>query len=245
MTVTIHLYQLKKDRQGESTPPVAKLVWKDGQVEVETDDSLLKKTLLTFYATSLSSIKSVLLREGTVGFKESVRRIDSEELFKESVYFLRQLNCYGKLEEQKKVKLIAFDFDGTLWDSVPYPGVLTQIKKLQEHFSKVVIATTKDSESVGRLLAPYGIGLDVVGKEHSEDKLKQMSFISLTYQKPFNQIVFVDDLFDQIRRVKSLGSKVALAGWGYSSLSQKQEAEKLGIPILELGSFAETLMKLF
>ncbi len=326
--------------------PLATIVWEDGNTCIETNNKDLERELREFYSRPRTVRRALPQKEGILAFKEEIIQPNTEEFFKESIYSIRELNCYGTIEGERKVQLIALDFDGTLWQSVhecyvitveafqklrwplpavsdlenrftrgrffvrvgeefvllmhwisehpdrdpatmseseeealrkrsdgralfeqmfyqlrkewqekhfekwcalqhPYPGILEQVKILEKHFDKVVIATTKYADSVKRLLSTQGISLEVIGKENTVDKMKQMSLIASTYKKPFHQIVFVDDLLDQVRSVKSLGAKVALASWGYSSSQQKDEARKIGIPILELDHMAEMLIKLF
>jgi phosphoglycolate phosphatase-like HAD superfamily hydrolase len=290
--------------------------------------------------------RSVSANSGVIGFNEVQIPPYTEEFFRESVYLIRTLNYYGKLEGERKAQIVALDFDGTIWDSVhecfvisskayqklgwsfpdlpdieekfrrgrffvrigdefylllnwisrhpnrdpetmseeeqeelrkeagpralfektfyetremmretqfkewcslqnPYPGILDQIKEVQKKFFKVVIATTKDAVSVKKLLGLYGLFLDVIGKENTVDKARQMNFISAAYKIPLNQIIFVDDLLDQVKLVKTIGAKGALAGWGYGSSAQKKEAERLKIPVLNLQSFAKDLEELF
>lgn len=290
--------------------------------------------------------RSVSANSGVIGFNEVQIPPYTEEFFRESVYLIRTLNYYGKLEGERKAQIVALDFDGTIWDSVhecfvisskayqklgwsfpdlpdieekfrrgrffvrigdefylllnwisrhpnrdpetmseeeqeelrkeagpralfektfyetremmretqfkewcslqnPYPGILDQIKEVQKKFFKVVIATTKDAVSVKKLLGLYGLFLDVIGKENTVDKARQMNFISAAYKIPLNQIIFVDDLLDQVKLVKTIGAKGALAGWGYGSNAQKKEAARLKIPVLNLQSFAKDLEELF
>jgi phosphoglycolate phosphatase-like HAD superfamily hydrolase len=326
--------------------PKAVILWENNQTTIQTNDKELEEKLKEFYSKPLSVRRSVPPKDGIIGFKEIEIPPNTEEFFKESVYLIRNLNYYGKLEGERKVQTVALDFDGTLWDSVhecfvmtceaykklnwalpdvpnleekfkrgryfvrtgqefyllmhwisenpnrdpasmtleeqealrkiegpslifekvfyetrqewrekrfpewcalqqPYPGILKQLEKIQKNFSRVVIATTKDSDSVKQLLGQYNISLDVIGKETTVDKARQMNFIASTYKTPLNHIIFVDDLLDQVRLIKSIGVKGAVAGWGYGSNEQKEEAYRLGIPVLELENFAEQLTKMF
>lgn len=344
----ITLYSLLETGEGNKIDPEPKAIvtWDNDQISIETEDKSLEAQLMEFYSKPLSVRRAVSPKEGVVGFKEVEIPPNTEEFFRESVYLVRTLNYYGTLEGDRKVQLVALDFDGTLWDSVhecfiltreayeklgwafpsidgleetftrarffartgddfyllikwieehpdrdpltmtpeeeetlrktngnrmvfekafyaareewrekrfqewcdlqkPYPGMVEQLRKIQKRFSRAVISTTKDAESVKKLLAIYNITLDVLGREITVDKAKQMNVIASTYRTPLNQIIFVDDLLDHVRLVKSLGVKGALAGWGYGNPRQKEEAAKLGIPVLALEDFAEQLVRLF
>lgn len=137
------------------------------------------------------------------------------------------------------------DFKGWACVQGPYPGVIDQVRTLEKRFSKIVIATTKDAASAQALLATQGLSFEIIGKERTVDKMKQIIYLSKTYKKPFDEILFVDDLLYQVKAVKSLGAKVALAGWGYNSARQKEEAKRLQIPILEPAAFAGALLRMF
>jgi phosphoglycolate phosphatase-like HAD superfamily hydrolase len=343
MKITLYAYP---DSESLESEPKAFVFWNDGEITIQTEDQELKQQLEKFYAKPLSVRRSVSLSSGVVGFKEVEILPYTEEFFMESVYLVRTLNYYGKLEGERKAQVVALDFDGTLWDSVhecfvitckayeklgisipsrpdleekfkrgrffvrigdefylllnwiiqhpdrdpetmseeeqeslrkenglrilfektfyeirqqmretnfkewcalqnPYPGILDQIKEIQKKFFKVVIATTKDAASVRKLLGIHGLDLDVVGKENTVDKARQMNFISAAYKVPLSQIIFVDDILEQVKVVRTIGAKGVLAGWGYGSPRQKKEAEHLRIPVLALETFAKTMEELF
>lgn len=148
--------------------------------------------------------------------------------------------CFYRLRERRRLN----DFKS--WSALqhPYPGVVEEVKTLQEKFYRVVVATTKDADSAKRLLAEEGLLLDVVGREITVNKAEQIQFLSQTYDKPPHQILFVDDLLDQLLSVQATGAQVALAGWGYESEAGKAKALQLGIPVLELHQLVEGLLKL-
>lgn len=127
----------------------------------------------------------------------------------------------------------------------PYPGVIEEVKELQRSFARVVISTNKDEDSVRRLLSPHDLDLDVVSKEVSTDKSVQVRRISSAYKVPLNQIIFVDDLYENVRLVKSIGAKVAMVKWGYSTRFQQKEARKAGIPVLDLGKITAQLAEFY
>lgn len=115
-----------------------------------------------------------------------------------------------------------------------FPGVVKSINKLAEKF-KVVIGTTKDKASTAKLLKFYGANIseeDIVSKEIFDDKTKQMKYISIKYDMPLENLVFVDDMLEQLRPVVGIGVKPVMADWGYSTKAQKEIAMKEGIPLV-------------
>ena len=115
-----------------------------------------------------------------------------------------------------------------------FPGVVKSMNKLAEKF-KVVIGTTKDKASTSKLLKFYGAKIneeDIVSKEIFDDKTKQMKYISIKYDVPLENLVFVDDMLEQLRPVVGIGVKPVMADWGYSTKAQKEIAMKEGITLV-------------
>ncbi len=98
--------------------PKASVFWEDGRVHIQTTDKELEAQLLEFYSKPLSVPRSVSRKDGVIGLTEVELQPDTEEFFRESVYSIRMLNYFAKLEGERKTQIVALDFDGTLWDSV-------------------------------------------------------------------------------------------------------------------------------
>lgn len=116
----------------------------------------------------------------------------------------------------------------------PFSGILDELDLLQKNFAHIVIATTKDEASARFLLDKHSISIDVVSKEFSSDKVKQMHHLSSKYGFAFSQFIFVDDLLDQVLLVQNIGVKSALAGWGYNTSRDREAAKEKEIPVLEI-----------
>ncbi|MBQ7528609.1 HAD family hydrolase [bacterium] len=114
------------------------------------------------------------------------------------------------------------------WQNI-FPGVREFLAK---NSLPVGICTTKDRASVDALLGTEGIKLPIWSKEDSFDKCRQLELFSQHWQVELGQILFVDDLLDNLLHVQNTGVKLALAGWGYNRLDSRQQALKLGIPVL-------------
>ena len=114
-----------------------------------------------------------------------------------------------------------------------YKGNLETIKQALSIFDGVSICTTKDKASVEALLSTVGLKMLILSKECTFDKKLQLYILATSFGVEPEQILFVDDLLDNLLRVRSLGVKVALAGWGYNCAQSRAEAKKLGIPVLK------------
>ena len=126
------------------------------------------------------------------------------------------------------------------------PGVAKETKKIMKK-KKVVIATTRDRDSTAKLLKNYGIEIapeDIVSKEVFPDKRDQLRVISVKYNVPIKNIILVDDLLDQVKSVKGIGAKAAMADWGYSTPTQRKEAKKEGIPVIQKEDFSKQVMQI-
>lgn len=114
-----------------------------------------------------------------------------------------------------------------------YPGNLEVIKQALASFDGVSICTTKDRASVEALLATVDLKMLILSKEHTFDKKVQLYILATSFGVEGEQILFVDDLLDNLLKVRPLGVQVALAGWGYNCAKSRLEAKELGIPVLK------------
>jgi len=60
-----------------------------------------------------------------------------------------------------------------------------------------------------------------------------MQAIAKKYGAKLNEIYFIDDQLSYLKGTDTLGVNVFLAGWGYCTKSQKEEARKAKIPVIE------------
>lgn len=114
-----------------------------------------------------------------------------------------------------------------------YEGNVETIKKALTIFDGVSICTTKDKASVEALLSTVNLRMLILSKEHTFDKKLQLYILAASFGVEPEQILFVDDLLDNLLKVRSLGVNVALAGWGYNCAQSRAKAEELGIPVFK------------
>jgi hypothetical protein len=103
----------------------------------------------------------------------------------------------------------------------PYP-FLERVRPLAEdHPGAMAILTTKDQETVGRLLKRHGpwksLGKNVIGRESlSRNGGKKEAIESRMAQASYPQSLFVDDSREHLEGCRVIHNLVCLqAGWGY------------------------------
>jgi len=112
---------------------------------------------------------------------------------------------------------------------------------------RVYIATTKNQSAVVDLLARYGIHLStdrILSKDFSKDTNAQLKEISRRAKVPVGQIVLVEDALKQAQKARSMGAKAVIVPYGYSTVKQRKEAKKAGIPSLNPGAYKKESKKI-
>ena len=120
----------------------------------------------------------------------------------------------------------------------PYYQVLQLLDDWEEEFSGLALATTKDTASATNLLALTGRNWPGFGKEFSEHKADQIFGISQHFKVPPEDILFIDDLVENLIQVEPTKARVALAAWGYNLPQSRKQAKKDGREIVTLDSLA-------
>lgn len=109
---------------------------------------------------------------------------------------------------------------------------------------EIFISTGRDARSVKFVLSRNGIKMkegNVIDRNFSTDKKDHMRYIAQKSGACMEEIVFIDDILEQVSRVGELGCKVILSSWGFSSKAQLREAEQNGITIAEISSLEEII----
>ncbi len=127
------------------------------------------------------------------------------------------------------------DQDFSLWASwqAPYPDLVALLDRWETRFLGTALATTKDQASAHALLQSSGRDWPVFGKEFSLDKEQQIRGIAAKYGVGPEEILFVDDLLENLEQVKPTGAYLAMASWGYNSPESRDEAAALGYPVVD------------
>ena len=146
--------------------------------------------------------------------------------------FFRELFFKEKEEWQRE------SFKKWFFLSPVFHEVVKGIQWFQKEGQKVVIATSNLGEAIHRAFQPEYIGFkmdieDIFDKNYGKHKAEHMQAIANKYGVALEDIYFVDDQLSYLIGTDALGVNVFLAGWGYCTESQKIQARKEKIPIIE------------
>lgn len=132
------------------------------------------------------------------------------------------------------------DNEHDLWVSwqQPYPELLTVLEEWEEKFSGLALATTKDTDSAQSLLATTGRHWPVFGKEFSEHKADQIHGIAQHYKVKPEEVLFIDDLLENLEQVVPTGATVALANWGYNLPDSAHKAKEKNYQVVGFDSLS-------
>lgn len=127
------------------------------------------------------------------------------------------------------------DKEPELWTSwqQSYPEVMKVLDEWENKFDGVALATTKDTASAEKLLSTTGRKWPVFGKEFSEHKADQICGIASHFKVEPEQMLFIDDLLENLQQVAATKVKTALAAWGYNLLDSQKEAVELGHAVVQ------------
>ncbi len=127
-----------------------------------------------------------------------------------------------------------------------FTWLIRPLLKLSETH-ELFIATSRDRDSAYYITSRMGIPVkktSVMSKEISLDKIKQMKFVCKKSGCAPEDILFIDDSIEQLKHVRKIGVKVALASWGFVLPAHIKEAERLGIPVLNRSNFSTRISEL-
>jgi len=147
-------------------------------------------------------------------------------------HFFRELFFQEKEKWQKK------SFRKWFFLSPVFKEVIKGIQQFLQEGQKVVIATSNRREAIHSAFQPEYIGFkinmeDIFDKNFGQHKAEHMQAIAKKYGAKLEEIYFVDDQLSYLKGTDTLGVQVFLAGWGYCTESQKEEAKKQKITVIE------------
>ncbi len=112
---------------------------------------------------------------------------------------------------------------------------------------QLAIATAKDSRSLALLLEQFGVD-DLFAtelrfdKETGVQKTEHLTQLAGRLGLGFEDITFVDDKVNHLKRVAPLGVRPVLAGWGHNTDREQRAAEALGFEVATLDTARAVLM---
>ncbi len=139
---------------------------------------------------------------------------------------------FNVLFYQLRAKYRDEDFDAWASWQGAYPEMIALLDRWQDRFVGVAIATTKDAASAHALLQSVGRDWPIFGKEFSVDKSLQIAGIAEEFKVEPAEILFIDDLLENLQQVAPTGAQSAMAAWGYNTEDLKEEARTLGYRVL-------------
>lgn len=142
------------------------------------------------------------------------------------------LSLFGKNLADMRVKMRESNLRQWLdWQNVN-AGIKETVELLRERGLKIAVCTTKDTSSAEALLATVDLILPIWGKECSLDKRITLRRLIESFEAEPSEVLFVDDLLDNLLHVRPLGVNMALAAWGYNNEASRRQARELGIKVL-------------
>jgi len=174
----------------------------------------------------------IKIMEDQVEIKDQQEFINYRNQLQFDYHFFRKLFFQEKEYWQKK------NFKKWFFLSPVFSDVVKGIQQFLQEGQKVVIATSNRGEAIHPAFLPEYIGFemdidDIFDKNFGKHKSEHMKAIAAKYGVPLKEIYFIDDQLSYLMGTNSLGVNVFLAGWGYCTESQKKEAKKESIPIID------------
>ena len=168
--------------------------------------------------------------------KKFIKNQEEFDNYRKTVVF--DFETYEKEFYKEREKLQNIDYRAWFNLEPPYPKIIEGIKKLLEEGIKIVIATSNRRKAIARSFTPNYFGFiiepkDILDKRYGEDKSEQIRQIVKLYNVKFEEIYFVDDQLSHLIQTRPLGINIFLAGWSYATETQKEEAKKQNIPLVE------------
>ena len=174
----------------------------------------------------------IKIMEEQIRIKDQQEFIAYRNRLKFDYHFFRELFFQEKEKWQKK------SFKKWFFLSPVFKEVVKGIQRFTKEGQKVVIATSNLGEAIHRAFQPEYLGFeieieDIFDKNFGKHKAEHMQAIAKKYGAKLNEIYFIDDQLSYLKGTDVLGVHVFLAGWGYCTESQKEEAKKERIIIIE------------
>lgn len=116
----------------------------------------------------------------------------------------------------------------------PYPDMVALLDRWESRFEGTALATTKDQASAHALLRSAGRDWPVFGKEFSVEKNLQIEGIAAKFGVAPAEILFVDDLLENLEQVTPTGAHGVMADWGYNTPELREQARESGYQVVSI-----------
>ncbi len=205
--------------------------WEDMKKQYKKEMDYYRR-LRSYIEISGDFFAIIKIMEEQIWVKDQQEFIAYRNQLKFDYQFFRELFFQEKEKWQKK------NFKKWFSLSPVFKEVVKGIQRFTKEGRKVVIATSNLGEAIHRAFQPEYLGFeidieDIFDKNFGKHKAEHMQAIAKKYDAKLNEIYFIDDQLSYLIGTDTLGVNVFLAGWGYCTESQKEEARKAKIPIIE------------
>lgn len=209
-----------------------------GNIKLSKKSKLLYKKYRPYLRITEDHIPALKMIERGVFRKDFMKKF--RKRFKEEVEFVKRFYEIRKeLQKENIRKWIRYH--------KPFPNVIDIIKRNERDWN-IFISSTKDKESIFKILRALGIKIPIrkiFSREFSNNKVDHIKAISKIEKISEDKILFIDDVLENLEMVKKkTKAKVALASWGYTTKEHIKFAKKSGIEILSLNNLEEKLSEL-
>ncbi len=199
------------------------------QYKKEMDDYHRLRSYIELSSDFFAIIK---VTEEQIQIKDQQEFIAYRNQLQFDYHFFRELFFQEKEKGQKK------NFKKWFFLSPVFKEIIKGIQRFTKEGQKVVIATSNLGQAIHRAFQPEYLGFkmdieDIFDKNFGKHKAEHMQAIAKKYGAKLNEIYFIDDQLSYLKGTDVLGVHVFLAGWGYCTEGQKEEAKKAKIPIIE------------
>ncbi|MBU0615136.1 MAG: hypothetical protein KJ601_03510, partial [Nanoarchaeota archaeon] len=138
--------------------------------------------------------------------------------------------------------------DMDLWFSIEksFPKIIEAVNKLKADFT-VIILTNKNTDAVYPSCKHFGLHIekeDIFDTSLGNDKKKKFEMIHDKYKVDYKDILFVDDILENLTTTMPLGIKPFFAVWFNKNKEHHKMAQDLKIPLLTEDNFYSEITKL-
>ena len=146
-------------------------------------------------------------------------------------------------EFYKQRKILQKDMKEWAKLAIPYKKIVSAANKLKKQY-KLVILTNKNTGAVYPQAMHFKLKItkkDIFDTSMGNNKREKLKLISKKFKTQFKDIIFVDDILENLTDTKSLGITTMLASWFQNDKEQMQQAKELGITLLTQDNFYNTI----
>jgi len=164
--------------------------------------------------------------------------IESQEDFDDfhTAYFDRKESYYQMFYSARRT-LMSSNHKSWIALNPLYNGMYEYLQIVQ---NKIHIISTKASKYIIEILISNGIEINPK-RVHEAGRGFSKKDIIIRLMREYNlsmsNMIFIDDHFDTLRKVKSVGVRCMLAGWGYNTKKQHSRCQDLNLELIDLQQF--------